>query len=48
MLNELGCRDTEGLHALVAGVLNDVNRLLGCRYTEGLHALTAGGLNDFK
>jgi hypothetical protein len=27
ILNDLGCRDTEGFHALIAGELNDFKRL---------------------
>jgi len=31
----LGSRNTEGLHALVGGELNDFKWLLGCGDTEG-------------
>jgi hypothetical protein len=44
----LGCRDAEGLHALVAGELNYFERFLGPRDREGLHALVAEEPNDFK
>jgi len=41
-------KDTEGLHALVGGELNDFKLRLECRNTEGLHALVGGELNDFR
>jgi hypothetical protein len=44
----LGCRDEEGLHALVGGELNDFEIFLGRRDRQGLHALVAEELNNFK
>jgi hypothetical protein len=44
----LGCRDTEGINAMVAGELNVFKLPLECRDTEWLHALVTGALNDLK